>query len=127
MSEFAPEAPQTQDQSQADLGSESMGAPMARYTIHIPVYSSDKRELAHVLKAVREALTKAGFNGRTVIRKAQGDWQNYDTEEMDLVMVDAPDDPSHLQTLMTIAQGVKALANHPSVYLTKQPIETYLV
>ena len=85
------------------------------------------KEIAHVLGAVRQALTQSGFNGRTIIRKAQGDWQDYDTEEMDLVMVDAPDDPATVQKLTVIAQGAKALAQHPAIYMTKQPIETYLV
>lgn len=118
--------PQSQDPTD-DPGSSLMGQPMARYTIHIPVHDKDKNELAHVLQAVRIALTQAGYNGRTVIRRAQGDWQNYDTEEMDLVMVDAPDDPQHLQQIMTIAQGAKSLSQHPAIYVTKQPVETFIV
>jgi hypothetical protein len=128
MSDYAPEPQQNQDQSTDDPGSaSSMGTPMARYTIHIPVHDSDKNELAHVLGAVRKALTQAGFNGRTVIRKVQGDWQDYDTEEMDLIMIDAPDDDSHLQPLLTITKGAKALAGIGAVYVTKQPVTTFLV
>ena len=123
MSDYA--MPEGQDQSQGDPG--LAVSPMARYTLHLPVHDKDKNEIAHVLGAVRKALTQAGYNGRTVVRRVQGDWQDYDTEEMDLVMVDAPDDQQHLQQLMQIAEGAKMLSGHPAIYLTKQPVETYLV
>lgn len=115
---------------QADQGQTTPGlstSPMARYTIHLRVHNDSKQEIAHVLGAVRKALTGMGFNGRTVIRRAQGDWKDYDTEEMDLVMVDALDDPQTLQQLMTIGQGAKQLGGQDAIYITKQPIETYLV
>ena len=100
---------------------------MARYTIHVPLHDEDKQQIPHVLGAVRKTMTQAGFDGRIVLSPAQGDWKDYDTEDIALVMTDAPDDPTTLQTLMTIAQGAKALAGQPAVYLTKQPIETYLI
>ena len=103
------------------------GTDLARYTIHIPVRDNSGKEIPHVLAKVRETLTASGFPGRTVVRRAQGDWQDFDTEEMDLVMIDAPDDPSTLNTLKTIAQGVKQLAGQEAVYLTVQPLRSYLI
>lgn len=125
----APTAPTTPDPSAApqlaDPGAQQQS--MARFTIHIPLYDQDKKEIPHVLGATRRAMTMAGFDGRIVVSPAQGDWKDYDTEDMALVMTDAPDDPTTLQSLMTIAQGVKALTNQPAVYITKQPIETFLI
>lgn len=100
---------------------------MARYTIHVPVVDGQKNEIPHVLAAVRQAMTDLGFEGRIVIRRAQGDWKDFDTEEVDLVMTDAPDDPATQQKITTVAQGVKTLAGTDAVYLTKQPITTFLV
>jgi hypothetical protein len=107
-------------------GPQATGA-MARYTIHVPLYDNDKKEIPYVLGAARKAMTQAGFDGRIVMSPVQGDWKDYDTDEMALVMTDAPDTPQIVQTLMTIAQGIKALTAQAAVYITKQPIETYLI
>jgi hypothetical protein len=104
---------------------------LARYTIHVPVTDNNHREIPHVLAALRDTLSRSGFPGRTVLRRAQGDWQgdltSYDTEEMDLVMVDAPDTPENLDAILTAAKGVKELAGQEAVYVTVQPLRTYLV
>jgi hypothetical protein len=102
-------------------------AEMARYTIYVPVNDNSGTEIPHVLEQLRRTLTSAGFDGRTVLRRAQGDWQDYDTEEMDLVMIDAPDTPENLNAIKAAAQGVKLLAGQQSVYLTVQPVKTYLI
>lgn len=104
---------------------------LARYTIHVPVRDNNKNEIPQVLAAVRKALSDSGFPGRTVLRKAEGDWTGaesaYDTEEMDLVMVDAPDNDENLQAILTAAQGVKDAAGQEAVYVTVTPLRTYLV
>jgi hypothetical protein len=102
-------------------------AAMARYTIHVPVNDNNGQEIPHVLEQLRRTLTSAGFDGRTVVRRAQGDWQDYDTEEMDLVMIDAPDTPENLEAIKAAAQGVKLLAGQEAVYITVQQIRTYLI
>lgn len=104
---------------------------IARYTIHVPVRDNTRNEIPHVLAAVRQALSDSGFPGRTVVRKTEGDWTGaegaYDTEEMDLVMVDAPDTDENLQAILDAAKGVKELAGQEAVYVTVQPLRTYLV
>lgn len=104
---------------------------MVRYTIHIPVYDNNGREIPHVLDKARRALGDEGFSGRTVIRKAQGDWQgdsqNYDVADMDLVMVDAPDTPEVQSSVMKVARMVKTAVEHDHIYVTKTPITTFLV
>jgi hypothetical protein len=131
MSGYPTEVPVGQDQAQADPGltdpGTQMGQAMARYTIHIPRLDNEKEEIPHVLGAARQALQQAGFDGRTVIPNAQGDWQDYDTEEMALVMVDTDDTPENLQAILQVAAGVKELAKQEAVYVTKTPVETYLV
>lgn len=117
----SPDVSQGQDQ----------GQQMARWIIHIPSRDNDQKEIPHVLDAARRALGDAGFQGRSVIRGVQGDWQgdeqNYDVEEMNLVMVDAPDDPNTETAILGVAQLVKAMTDQEAVYVTKQAITTYLV
>lgn len=129
----AQDAPGSLDGSnpdQNDQGSDS-GEQLVRYTIHIPVRDNDKKEIPHVLAAIRQVLSDSGFPGRTVIRKAEGDWTrakgSYDTEEMDLVMVDAPDTPENLQAVLAAAKGAKDLADQEAIYVTTQPLRAYLV
>lgn len=124
--EESPDLSQGQEQTTPDQGQQ-----MARWTIHVPVHNNEQREIPHVLDAARRALGDAGFQGRTVIRRAQGDWQgdeyNYDVEEMDLIMVDAPDAPESEEAILGVAQLVKVMADQEAVYVTKQNITTYLV
>ena len=123
----APTDPTQQDPTQQPVDQSVAQPAMARFTLHIPLFDSDKRQIPHVLGAARKAMTMAGFDGRIVVSPTQGDWKDYDTEDIALMMTDAPDTPDTLQSLMTIAQGIKALTNQEAVYLTKQPIETYLI
>jgi hypothetical protein len=137
MSDYAAEdtgAPTGAPASLDDTGSGDTGSgaqQLARYSIHIPVRDNNKNEIPHVLAAVRQALSDSGFPGRTVLRKAEGDWTGaegaYDTEEMDLVMVDAPDTDENLQAILQAAKGVKDLADQEAVYVTVQPLRTYIV
>lgn len=132
MSNLVPEPEQLEEPEQSGSSDvQDQTGQLARYTIYVPVLDNNRREIPHVLNHVRQALTNAGFSGRTVIRKAQGDWQgdeqSYETEEMDLVMVDALDDPQTLEAMKTVAQGIKDLAGQEAVYITVQPLRTYLV
>jgi hypothetical protein len=124
MSDYATE-------SGPDIGPDVSEQQMSRYVIHVPVNDNDMNEIPHVLDATRRALGDAGFQGRTVVRKAQGDWQgdeqNYSTEEMDLVMVDGPDDSTTQEAILGVAMLVKSMAGQEAVYVTKQPITTFLV
>lgn len=131
MSSVVPEQGADQTAPNSDQDPNSDAQQLSRYTIHVPVYSNDKKEIPHVLAALRDTLTKSGFPGRTVIKKAQGDWSgdaiSYDTEEMDLVMIDAPNTPENLQAILAAAKGVKDLAGQEAVYVTVTPLQTYLV
>ena len=112
-------------------GDNAQAQQLVRYTIHVPVTDNNHREIPEVLAALRKTLTDSGFPGRTVIRKAQGDWSgestDYDSEETDLVMIDAPDTPENLQAIIAAAKGVKELAGQEAVYVTSQPLQAYLV
>lgn len=109
----------------------SQGEQMARWVIHVPSRDNGQNEIPHVLDAARRALGDVGFQGRTVLRGAQGDWQgdeqNYDVEEMSLIMVDAPDAPESETAILGVAQLIKAMTDQEAVYVTKQAITTYLV
>jgi hypothetical protein len=100
---------------------------MARYAIHIPLLDAERNEIPHVLGAARQAMTEAGLEGRIVLPSVQGDWADYQTDEIAVVMTDAPDDPGVLATIRTIAEGVKQLAMVDHVYVTVQPIQTFIV
>lgn len=130
MSDVAPEGQTAQDasapQSLTDPTLETPGVPLMRYTLHIPVHDKDLNEIPHVLGAVRTAMTQAGLTGRIVVRRAQGDFADGDTRELDLVMVDAPNDPQTQQTILTIAQGASQLTHQSHINVTAQPI-SYLM
>lgn len=119
----------------SDQGPEQPSGPLpvqlARYSLHVPARDNDGKELAHVLGQIRQELTDAGLSGRTVVPKVQGDWQGdesfYETEEMHVIWIDAPDDPQVLQAIIRIAGRVKELAGQEAVYLTVQSIQAYLI
>jgi hypothetical protein len=129
MSEVMPEGlpPQAVDPSAIEQPMEPIMPSMARYAIHIPVRDADRNEIPHVLGAARQALSDAGLEGRIVLPNVQGDWSDYQTDEIAVVMTDAPDDPSVLATVKEIATGVKQLAMVDAVYVTVQPIQTFIV
>jgi hypothetical protein len=122
---------EVEPQGQVDPGPSANGEQLARYTVHVPVRDKNQKEIPHILDQLRKALSAAGFPGRTVIRKVQGDWQGdetyYDTEEMDLVLVDAPDSPEVVNAMINAARGVKEASGEEAIYLTVQPITTYLI
>lgn len=107
------------------------GEPFAQYTIYVPSKDNQGNDLPYLLDHVRLSLGRAGFQGRTVIRDAEGDWQGsndyYDTEPMHLVLVAAPDSPQTDESIRVIAQGVKELARQEAVFVTKSPLTTFLV
>jgi hypothetical protein len=107
------------------------GQEMARYMIHVPIRDNNGQEIPHVLAMLRQTLTNSGFYGRTVLPGAQGDWQGseqgYETEEMAIVMVDADTQPDTLEAIKEAARGVKEAAQQEAVYLTVQPLKTYLI
>lgn len=107
------------------------GTDLARYIIHCPLKDNQGREIPHVLGMLRQALTNAGYHGRTVLPLAQGDWagqsDSYDTSDMALVMVDADTSPETLQAIKEAARGVKQAAQMDTVYLTVQPLKSYLI
>ena len=131
MSNALPESPNptpTDDGAEnAPSSSDPNATQLARYTIHVPVRGTDGQEIPHVLAAVRQAMTDTGFPGRLVLRKTQADWREFETEEMDLVMADAPDTPENRQAILQIADQVKELAEQDAIYVTVQQLDTYLV
>lgn len=130
MSDVLPEMGESTDSPDSFSG-QPQGQAMARYTIHVPATDNNRQDIPHVLDTARRALGDAGFQGRTVIRHAEGDWQgdeqNYDVEDMELIMVDAPDDPRSEEAVIGVAQLIKAMADQEAVYVTKQAITTYLI
>lgn len=98
----------------------------AQYTIYIPARGSDGEELPWLLSSVRRSLSKAGIDGRTIVRNAEGDWGKAE-EPVNLVIVIAPDEPRTDATIHAIALGAKELSKKEGVFVTKQPISTWLV
>lgn len=133
MSEVMPEGlpPQAVDPSAIDPNMqqpiEPAMPPMARYSVHIPMKDKDSNEIPHVLGAVRQAMTDAGLEGRIVLTGVQGDWADYQTDELAVIMADAPDDPNILAQIKEIAAGAKMLIPDASIYITVQAIQTYIV
>src|SRR4051812_43705974 len=86
----------------------------ARYELHVPLKDEQRRDAPHILASLRQALTNAGFPGRTIIPLTQGDWggdaTSHDTDEMAIVMIDAPDTPENLEAIKTAADGVKQVS-----------------
>jgi hypothetical protein len=107
------------------------GQDLARFTLSVPLRDLSGREIPHVLAAVRQALSDAGFDGRNVIPLVQGDWksgtQGYETEDVSMVMIDAENTPENLKAIKMAAQGIKETAGADKVYLTVQPLRTYLI
>ena len=108
------------------------GGNIARFTIHVPDKNMKGEDIPHVLAFVRQLLSSSGLHGRTVI-KSEGDWQGgktpvgYDTQRTSLVIIDAPDTPETFNIIQNAAHGIKELADYENIYITKHPLETYLV
>lgn len=115
------------DESDSESGSLSSFGDIVRYTVFIPVRNNNGQEIPHILAEFRRSLTQAGFHGRTVIRRAQGDWKDFETEEIDMVMIDAANDPETLETIKSLAEQVKIEAEQEKIYMSIQPIITYLI
>lgn len=112
--------------------SQDAEATLSRYTIHVPEKDKYGNDIPHVLAYVRQALSNAGLHGRVVTRSVQGDWQSkgtlgYATHFMSLVTVDAPNTPEALEIIKTISGAIKELTEQEAVYITKQPLEVYLI
>jgi len=105
------------------------GSPeMARFTIHIPERDNNGVPIPHLLEYTRQLLSRAGFHGRTVSRGHTGDWMgeggsNYESEEMALISIDAPDDADTVHSLQAITKGVEhASGQVGGIYVSAQPI-----
>jgi hypothetical protein len=109
-----------------DAVSDNGPVQTARYTLHVPMKDNDGRNIPHVLGAVRQTLTYVGLHGRTVL-KGEGDWMDFESEDMALVMVDAPNNEHTDYLIKTIAEGIKALSGQEAVYVSKAPLETWLI
>lgn len=99
----------------------------ARFTIHVPVRHKEGHQMPLILGSVRKALTAAGLQGRVVIRSAEADLGDAKPQEVDLVIVDGEDDQITDTAVKSVAMGLKGLSNHDAVYVTKEPLEAWLV
>lgn len=79
------------------------------------------------LSSVRNALTASGLSGRMVIRSAEADNGDATPSNIDMVIVDGEDDPTTDNAIKAVVEGYKSLTNHQAIYVTKQPIESWLV
>jgi hypothetical protein len=107
------------------------GQELARFEIHVPLKDASRKDIPHVLAQLRQALTQAGFPGRTILPQTQGDWgggpTSFDTDEQAIVLVDTPDTPENLEAIKGAAQAVKDLSGQQQVYITVSPLRSYLV
>ena len=102
---------------------------MTRYTLHVPVRTNDCRNLRDLHEHVRTTLA-ASFDGFTAI-DAEGFWRMpqgyYVCEDVRLYVIDVPDTSDAFARLHALATYVKREAAQDAVYLTRSPIETFLI
>jgi hypothetical protein len=62
-----------------------------------------------------------------VIRSAEADNGDDSPQHIDMVIVDGEDDPTTDTAIKAVVEGYKGLTSHQAVYVTKQPITTWLI
>ncbi len=103
---------------------------MHRYTLTVPLRDNDGDSLAFLHSGVSGRLARE-FGGLTVLRDAVGVWSAPDAanpgrEPVKVYIVDTAREDA-LALLQRLAASIARFAGQDAVYLTRQPIETFLV
>ncbi len=111
---------------------------MLRYTLTLPTHDNAGNDLTAAHAHIRSRLLR-DFDGFTA-HEARGHWRGADdtryAETVVVYTVDAADSdaritgrimPTPLELLTTLAHQLKVSCEQEAVYLTRQPIDTWLV
>ncbi len=103
---------------------------MYRYTLTVPVNDNDGSSLAILHKGIARRLAR-DYHGFTTLQ-GPGAWhdpelaRNVGREDVILYIIDT-DNTLALEDLTNLARAIRRAAAQDAVYLTRQPIETWLV
>lgn len=98
----------------------------SRFTIYVPQRHREGHKLPLVTSSVRNALNAAGLISRIILSSVEADLGDQ-IQETEIIQIDAEDDPHTVAAIKAIAEGLKSLTKHQAVYVTKSPIETWLL
>ncbi len=101
---------------------------MVRYTITLPTHDNDGHDLADVHEQAREYLLR--HFGAFTAHEALGAWRGAERTYAEPVVayaVDVPDTRESYASLHALAQALKASGGQEAIYLTRQPVDTWLV
>ncbi len=100
-----------------------------RYTLTLPTRDNSGRDLTAEHAHIRSRLLR-DFDGFTA-HKARGYWRGADdmryAESVVVYTVDAPDTSESYAKLHALAQALKASGGQEAIYLTRSPVETWLI
>lgn len=96
---------------------------MQRFTLTVPLQDNSGTYRAEEFKRVAEQLLREHFDGFTLVHGVGG-WKQY-REPVAVYTVDA--EAEQYLALLEIAQALATYAEQEAVYVTSQPISTYLV
>ncbi len=99
-----------------------------RYTLTLPTHDNDGLGLSHAHACLRAELL--GHFGGFTVHEARGHWSGADGNYAEPVLVytvDAPDTSESYAKLRALAAALKVSCGQEAIYLTRQPVETWLV
>ncbi len=99
-----------------------------RYTLTLPMTGNNGRDLTAEHLRTEDYLVRH-FSAYTAHR-AVGAWRGADgnyAEPVRVYTVDAPDTSESYAKLRALAQDLKLTCEQEAIYLTRQPVETWLV
>ncbi len=102
---------------------------MLRYTLALPKQDNSGRELtAEHRRAAEQLLHHFGaFTAHEAVGAWRGTIGTYGAERVTVYTVDAPDTSESYAKLHALAQTLKVACEQDAIYLTRQPVETWLV
>ncbi len=101
---------------------------MLRYTLTLPTRDNDGLRLSHAHAWLRTELL--GHFGAYTAHRAVGAWRGTSgayTEPVRVYTIDAPDTSESYAKLRALAEALKVSCGQEAIYLTRQPVETWLV
>jgi hypothetical protein len=105
-----------------------MPATTVRYSLTLPMRDNNGADLTAQHK--RACTRLLAHFGAFTAHSAEGAWSGVDreyTEPVVVYTVDAPDDSESFARLHALATCMRAACRQEAIYLTRQPVETWLV